>query len=152
MNIYWTINKIKQNFKEIRKKIETSRKERGSPWGPPALRAGGAPILSFSWSFYLCLDFLNILLDFIGSSIDVHDLPNVLEARKIRKLVPKHDVSLRVFCDMAPQKKKDRKTWSPEARKNYPSEGPHHYIEFARWNYMVSLQLSLIHISEPTRP
>ena len=45
-------------------------------------------------SFY----FLNILLDFIDSSIDVHDLPNVLEARKIRKLVPKHDVSLRGFA------------------------------------------------------
>ena len=37
------------------------------------------------------------MFDFIDSSIDVHDLPNVLEARKIRKLVPKHDVSLRVF-------------------------------------------------------
>ena len=35
------------------------------------------------------VDFLNILFDFIDSSIDVHDLPNVLEARKIRKLVPK---------------------------------------------------------------
>ena len=34
------------------------------------------------------LDFLNILFDLIDSSIDVHDLPNVLEARKLRKLVP----------------------------------------------------------------
>ena len=56
------------------------------------------------------------MFDFIDSSIDVHDLPNVLEARKIRKLVPKHDVSLRVFCDMAPSKKKERKQLSLEAR------------------------------------
>ena len=30
-----------------------------------------------------------MLFDFIATSIDVHDLPNVLEAREIRKLVPK---------------------------------------------------------------
>ena len=49
------------------------------------------------------------MFDFIDSSIDVHDLPNVLEARKIRKLVPKNDVSLRGFCHMAPSKKKVHK-------------------------------------------
>ena len=73
--------------------------------------------LSLFLDLSIFLDFLNILLDFIDSSIDVHDLPNVLEARKIRKLVPKHDVSLRVVCDMAPSKKKERKQLSPEARK-----------------------------------
>ena len=38
--------------------------------------------------FYIFLEFLNISFDFIESSIDNHDLPNVLDAQKIRKLDP----------------------------------------------------------------
>ena len=51
---------------------------------PPARSAGGpqGPPLSFSWSFYLFLDFLNILFEFIDSSIDVHDFPDLLKARR----------------------------------------------------------------------
>ena len=64
--------------------------------GGSALRAGG-PQSSLFLIFLFFLDFLNIF-DFIDSSIDVYDLPNVLEPRKIRKLVPKHDVSLRGFA------------------------------------------------------
>ena len=43
------------------------------------------------------LDFLNILSDFIGGSIDLHDLPNVLKARKTGKQVPEKYVSFRGF-------------------------------------------------------
>ena len=81
---------------KIKEKLSKSiiwREKRGeSGLEPPRARSARGPQgppLSFAWSFYLFLAFLNRLFDFIDSSVDVHDLPNVLEARKIRKLVPK---------------------------------------------------------------
>ena len=62
-------------LRQSRKIEKDQEKERGGPFR----------FLDLS----IFLDFLSILFDFIDSSIDVHDLPNVLEARKIRKLVPK---------------------------------------------------------------
>ena len=66
------------------------------------------------------------MFDFIDSSIDVHDLPNVLEARKIRKLVPKHDVPLRVFGDMAPSKKKNATKTKRREKKGELLKASHH--------------------------
>ena len=76
---------------------------RGGPWSGVGVQSGaqgrqkwldqflfGAPgpppllfliFLSFVW--FMCLDFLIILFDLVDFSIDVHDLGDVLEARKI---------------------------------------------------------------------
>ena len=63
------------------------------PLGSPPLLS--LIFLSFVW--FLFLDFLIILFDFVDLSIDVHDLGDVLEAQKIQKQVPKTCVSFREF-------------------------------------------------------
>ena len=79
MNIYWNINKINQNVKEVKKNIERSRKRERGPLGPTSASRWWGPNPLFFLIFLSFLDFLNILFDFIDSSIGVHDLPSVLE-------------------------------------------------------------------------
>ena len=51
----------------------------------------------------------------------LHALPNVLEARTIRKLVPKHDVSLRTFLRYGSFKKERAQQISPGGAKKKES-------------------------------